>query len=320
MKLNSLLLTLKESQLSQQSSVRSGVIFALCAYTMWGIAPIYFKALAGVPPIEILMHRIVWSVIFLTFLIVGLRHIGKVKAAIKNKRVLITLMVASTLLACNWFLYIWAVNNDFILEASLGYYINPLINVFLGRLFLGETLRMTQKVAVGIAITGVLIMIFNFGYVPWIALTLAVSFSIYGLLRKQVSVDSLPGLFIETLFLFPAAIVYWVFFATQVSDLSTNTTSLNVLLLLAGVVSTAPLLCFTAAARRIRYSTLGFFQYIGPSLMFVLAVTLYNEPLSTARLVTFGFVWTALALFTFDSFKHYRKEKKEKKLASLRPE
>ncbi|GAC30634.1 EamA family transporter RarD [Brumicola pallidula] len=306
--------------MSQQSSVRSGVIFALCAYTMWGIAPIYFKALADVPPIEILMHRVVWAFVLLSFLIVGLRHIGKVKAAIKSTRVLITLMVASTLLACNWFLYIWAVNNDFILEASLGYYINPLINVFLGRLFLGETLRMTQKVAVGVAVTGVLIMIFNFGYVPWIALTLAMSFSIYGLLRKQVSVDSLPGLFIETLFLFPAAIIYWLFFATQVSDLSNNTSSLNVLLLLAGVVSTAPLLCFTAAARRIRYSTLGFFQYIGPSLMFVLAVTLYNEQLSTARLVTFCFVWVALALFTFDTFKHYRREMKEKKLAALRPE
>lgn len=306
--------------MSQPSSVRSGVIFAICAYTMWGIAPLYFKALAAVPPVEILVHRVVWSVVLLTFLIVGLRHIGKVKTAMKNTRVLITLMVASTLLAGNWFLYIWAVNNDYILEASLGYYINPLINVFLGRLFLGETLRMTQKVAVGIAVLGVLIMIFNFGYLPWIALTLAVSFSIYGLLRKQVSVDSLPGLFIETLFLLPAAVIYWIFFATQASNLSTNDTSLNVLLLLAGVVTTAPLLCFTAAARRIRYSTLGFFQYIGPSLMFILAVTLYNEPLSTGRLVTFCFVWTALALFTFDSFKHYRKEKKEKKLAALRPE
>jgi chloramphenicol-sensitive protein RarD len=287
---------------------------------MWGVAPLYFKALAHVPPIEILVHRVVWSVVLLSFLIVGLRHISKVKAAITNKRVMFTLMAASALLACNWFLYIWAVNNDYILEASLGYYINPLINVFLGRLFLGETLRMPQKIAVGIAVTGVLIMIFNFGYLPWIALTLAVSFSIYGLLRKQVSVDSLPGLFVETLFLLPAAVIYWVFFASEVGDLTTNSSSLNILLLLAGVVTTAPLLCFTAAARRIRYSTLGFFQYIGPSLMFILAVTLYDEPLSTGRLVTFGFVWAALALFTYDSFKHYRKEKKEKKLAALRPE
>jgi chloramphenicol-sensitive protein RarD len=287
---------------------------------MWGIAPIYFKALAALPPIEIVMHRVVWSMILLIGLIVGLRHVAKVKAAIADKKVLFTLMAASALLAGNWFLFIWAVNNNFMLEASLGYYINPLLNVFLGRLFLAETLRMTQKVAVGIAILGVAIMIFNFGYLPWIALTLAVSFSIYGLLRKTVSVDSIPGLFIETLFILPAAVVYWLFFATQTSDMTSNSTSLNILLLLAGVVSTAPLLCFTAAARRIRYSTLGFFQYIGPSLIFILAVTLYDEPLSTGQLVTFGFVWTALALFTFDSFKHYRKEKKEKKLAALRPE
>lgn len=306
--------------MKQTSSVKSGVIFALCAYTMWGIAPIYFKALAAVPPVEILMHRVVWSMLVLVVLIVSLRHVKKVKAALADRRVLLTLMAASALLACNWFLFIWAVNNDFMLEASLGYYINPLLNVFLGRLFLGETLRMTQKVAVGIAILGVAIMIFNFGYLPWIALTLAVSFSIYGLLRKTVSVDSLPGLFVETSFILPAAIIYWVFFATQTSDMASNPASLNMLLLMAGVVSTAPLLCFTAAARRIRYSTLGFFQYIGPSLMFILAVTVYDEALSKGQLVTFCFVWTALALFTFDTFKHYRKEKKEKKLASLRPE
>ncbi len=287
---------------------------------MWGIAPIYFKALAAVPPVEILMHRVVWSMLVLVVLIVSLRHVKKVKAALADRRVLLTLMAASALLACNWFLFIWAVNNDFMLEASLGYYINPLLNVFLGRLFLGETLRMTQKVAVGIAILGVAIMIFNFGYLPWIALTLAVSFSIYGLLRKTVPVDSLPGLFVETSFILPAAIIYWVFFATQTSDMASNPASLNMLLLMAGVVSTAPLLCFTAAARRIRYSTLGFFQYIGPSLMFILAVTVYDEALSKGQLVTFCFVWTALALFTFDTFKHYRKEKKEKKLASLRPE
>jgi chloramphenicol-sensitive protein RarD len=287
---------------------------------MWGIAPIYFKALAAVPPVEILMHRVVWSMLVLVVLIVSLRHVKKVKAALADRRVLLTLMAASALLACNWFLFIWAVNNDFMLEASLGYYINPLLNVFLGRLFLGETLRMTQKVAVGIAILGVAIMIFNFGYLPWIALTLAVSFSIYGLLRKTVSVDSLPGLFVETSFILPAAIIYWVFFATQTSEMASNPASLNMLLLMAGVVSTAPLLCFTAAARRIRYSTLGFFQYIGPSLMFILAVTVYDEALSKGQLVTFCFVWTALALFTFDTFKHYRKEKKEKKLASLRPE
>ena len=287
---------------------------------MWGIAPIYFKALHMVPPMEILMHRVIWSAVVLVLLIVGLRHIKKVIAAVSNRRVLLTLMAASLLLACNWFLFIWAVNNNFMLEASLGYYINPLINVFLGRLFLGERLRLTQKIAVGIAISGVAIMIFNFGYLPWIALTLACSFSIYGLMRKQVAVDSLPGLFIETIFILPAALIYWAFFVTQSGDFTQNSSQLNILLLCAGIVSTAPLLCFTAAARRIRYSTLGFFQYIGPSLMFILAVVIYNEPLSTGRLVTFGFVWPAVAVFTYDSVKHYRREKKEKKLAALRPE
>ena len=287
---------------------------------MWGVAPIYFKALASVPAIEMVMHRVIWSVLILIALILVFRHSDKVRAALKNKKVVLTLLAASVLLAGNWLLFIWAVNNDFMLEASLGYYINPLINIFLGRLFLGERLRFTQKLAVAIAIVGVAIMIFNFGYLPWIALTLALTFSVYGLLRKQVAVDSLPGLFIETTFMLPAALLYWALFASEASNFSQVDTNTIVLLLLSGVVTTAPLLCFTAAARRIRYSTLGFFQYIGPSLMFILAVAVYNEPLSTGRLITFGFVWTALAVFSFDSLKHYRKEKKEKKLASLRPE
>lgn len=306
--------------MNQSNSAKAGVFFAIAAYTMWGIAPIYFKALAHVPAIEVVMHRVIWSVLLLVVLIIGLRHIAKVKAALANKKVVFTLLAASLLLAGNWLLFIWAVNNDYMLEASLGYYINPLINVFLGRLFLAERLRFTQKLAVGIALTGVAIMIFNFGYMPWIALTLAFTFSIYGLLRKQVAVDSLPGLFIETSFMLPAALLYWLFFASQASNFAETDTATLVLLLLSGVVTTAPLLCFTAAARRIRYSTLGFFQYIGPSLMFILAVAVYNEPLSTGRLITFGFVWTALAVFSFDSIKHYRKEKKEKKLAALRPE
>ncbi|MBF7073631.1 EamA family transporter RarD [Glaciecola sp. MH2013] len=306
--------------MSQNNSARAGVFFAIAAYTMWGVAPVYFKLLDTVPAVEMVMHRVIWSVLLLAVLIIGLRHVDKVKAALTNKKVIVTLVIASLLLAANWILFIWAVNNDYMLEASLGYYINPLINVFLGRLFLGERLRFTQKLAVAIAITGVAIMIFNFGYLPWIALTLAFSFSIYGLLRKQVAVDSLPGLFVETSFMLPAALIYWAFFASQASDLVQGDVQTTVLLILAGVVTTAPLLCFTAAARRIRYSTLGFFQYIGPSLMFILAVAVYDEPLSTGRLVTFAFVWTALAVFSFDSLKHYRKEKKEKKLAALRPE
>lgn len=299
--------------MSNPSSVKSGVIFALCAYIMWGLAPIYFKALSALPAPEVLMHRVLWSVVVLVALVTGLKHWSKIKVALQSTKVLMTLFCAGLLLALNWLLFIWAVNNNYLLESSLGYYINPLINVFFGRLFLGEVLRPVQKLAVVIALTGVCILIFNFGQIPWIALTLAISFSTYGLLRKQVSVDSIPGLLIETLMMLPAALVYWFWFAEVSGDFTENSLHLNILLLAAGVVTTVPLLCFTAAARRIRYSTLGFFQYIGPSLMFILAVVLYDEVLDTARLVTFGFVWLALIVFSYDSIKAYRAERKAMK-------
>lgn len=303
--------------LESNNSTKAGMLFAIAAYSMWGVAPIYFKALMTVPAAEILMHRVIWSAVVLVILVLGLRQINKVHTALKSFKVLRTLMLAGLLLACNWLLFIWAVNNNYLLEASLGYYINPLINVFFGRLFLGERLRPLQKVAVGIAAFGVLVLLVNYGSLPWVALTLAISFSIYGLLRKQVAVDSLPGLLIETLMMLPAAIIYWLWFAEQSNNFAENTQNLNILLLSAGIITTAPLLCFTAAARRIKYSTLGFFQYIGPTIMFVLAAWLYNEPLSEARLVTFIFVWSALALFTYDSIRSYRKQRKA---VVIRPE
>jgi len=293
----------------ENSQTKAGVFFALAAYTMWGVAPIYFKALSSFPAAEVLMHRVVWSAIVLFVLIVGLRHIYKVKIALCSAKVMKTLLLAGLLLALNWLLFIWAVNNDYLLEASLGYYINPLINVFLARLFLGEHLRTMQKLAVGVALCGVLVLVFNYGQLPWIALTLAISFSIYGLLRKQVQVDSMPGLFIETMMMLPAAIIYWIWFAELSQNMTALSNTMVILLVSAGIVTTAPLLCFTAAARRIRYSTLGFFQYIGPSIMFCLATFLYHEPLTQARLLSFIFVWSGLIIFTFESVKHYRRER-----------
>nr|WP_277750970.1 EamA family transporter RarD [Ningiella ruwaisensis] len=301
--------------MSDNQQTRAGVLFAIAAYTMWGIAPIYFKALTFIPAAEILMHRVVWSVLVLVLLIVGLKSIGKVQSALRSPRVILTLFVAGILLAGNWLLFIWAVNNDHLLEASLGYYINPLINVFLGRLFLGERLNRVQQLAVAIAMIGVGLLVISYGQLPWIALTLASSFSIYGLLRKQVAVDSMPGLFIETSMMLPAALIYWLFFASDTANLSQNSLSLNALLLFAGVLTTAPLLCFTAAARRIKYSTLGMFQYIGPSLMFLLAILVYDEPMSEARLLTFALVWSALAMYTYDSVNRMRKERKIKRQA-----
>lgn len=276
------------------------------AYCMWGFAPLYFKLLMFMPAWEILIHRIVWSALLLSLLIVMLKHWGKVRSGLKQPKLLGALALSGILLAINWVLFIWAVNNDHLLDASLGYYINPLVNVFLGRLFLGEKLRLLQNIAVLMALTGVSILIFSFGRLPWIALVLACSFGLYGLIRKKVSLDAIPGLFIETSMMLPFAVLFWLFWASPASDMVSNTATTNLLLIAAGLVTTAPLLCFTAAAQRIQYSTLGFFQYIGPSIMFILAIFLYDEPLDPERLITFGFVWAALVLFSFDSFRQYQ--------------
>ena len=290
-------------------TLKSGALFALAAYFMWGVAPLYFKLLQAMPAREILMHRIVWSALVLVILVLMSGKLAQVKKAMVDIKVMGVLLISGLLLAANWLIFIWAINNDHLLDGSLGYYINPLLNVFLGRLFLQEKLRHLQKVAVALAFVGVAILIISYGQVPWIALALALSFAIYGLLRKKVAVDSLPGLLLETLMMLPFALFYWVMFSSELSNLSTNEWSLNVSLMCAGIVTTAPLLCFTAAARRLRYSTLGFFQYLGPSIMFVMAVWLFNEPLDQARLTTFAFVWLALLLFSYDSYRTYRHAK-----------
>ncbi|MBU2980069.1 EamA family transporter RarD [Alteromonas sp. C1M14] len=277
---------------------------------MWGIAPVYFKQLQALPAIDVLMHRVVWSAVILFVLILGLKQWGKVVLAVKNLRVMRVLFVAGILLGANWLLFIWAINNDHILDASLGYYINPLINIFFGRLFLGEKLRPMQKLAVILTVVGVAVLLVSYGEFPWIALVLAITFSVYGILRKKVAVDSLPGLFIETSLMLPFALCYWVMFASDYSNMNTNEWSLNALLIAAGVVTTAPLLCFTVAARRIMYSTLGFLQYIGPSIMFALALFVYHEPMDASRFMTFGFVWFALLIFSVDSLSAYRKQRR----------
>ncbi|WP_166422728.1 EamA family transporter RarD [Paraglaciecola sp. 20A4] len=295
-------------------SVRSGILFAIAAYTMWGIAPLYFKLIGQVPAMEILMHRIVWSVLVLVLLVGITGKFEKVKQAIFNPKVMQVLLISGVLLAANWFIFIWAINNNHLLDASLGYYINPLLNIFLGRLFLGERLRRLQKVAVALALFGVMYFIVSYGQLPWVALALAGTFGVYGLLRKQVAVDSLPGLLVESCLLLPPAIVYWIWFAGEWSNMLTNDSALNITLICAGIVTTAPLLCFTAAAKRIMFSTLGFFQYIGPSIMFVLAAVVYDEPLDGNKIVMFGFVWLALGLFSYDSLRQYRKIRKALKL------
>ncbi|MCO4322511.1 EamA family transporter RarD [Aliidiomarina quisquiliarum] len=286
---------------------KQGVFFAAAAYSMWGIAPIYFKAVSQVPALEILAHRVFWSFGLVFLLLVVSKKIKQISAAFKEPKKLALLGLAAMFIACNWFLFIWATTNGFILDASLGYFINPLLNVAIGMLVFGERLRKLQWVAVLLVLAGVLLQLFTFGSIPWIALVLAGSFATYGALRKKLPFDSLTGLWLEVALMLPVMLVYFFFFAqSSASNMLLNTWQLNLLLILAGVVTTLPLLCFTAAAQRLRYSTLGFFQYIGPSLMFILAVFIYDEPLQLERLLTFAIIWSALALYSYDAIRTYR--------------
>ncbi|CAG8999361.1 MAG: Protein RarD [Candidatus Celerinatantimonas neptuna] len=288
--------------MNQTSTTRQGVIYALAAYIIWGIAPIYFKMLRAIPAPEILAHRIIWSCVLILFLVWLSQSWSEVYSAIHRKKQLLVLMITAVLIGGNWLTFIWAINSDHLLDASLGYFINPLVNVVMGMIFLKERFRRLQWFAVALATMGVLFEVIRFGSLPWIAIVLALTFSCYGLLRKQVSIGALPGLFIETALLLPLALLYLFFFDhSATSHLTHNPLTLNLLLVSAGAVTTIPLLFFTGAARRLRLSTLGFFQYIGPSIMFILAILFYDEPFNTNKLLTFVFIWGALIIFSIDA-------------------
>lgn len=291
------------------NQTQQGYLYAVLAFLMWGMAPIYFKQIESIAALEILTHRVIWSVLFLILIVLAAKQWHQIQHVIKKPKLLGMLCVSSTLLGFNWGLFIWAVNNDHMLDASLGYYINPLLNVLLGVIFLSERLRKWQIIAVAIASLGVLLQVIAYGSFPVVAFALASSFAIYGLLRKKMPVESLPGLLIEALILMPFAIIYWYLTpATVSSDMFNNEVILNILLVSAGVVTTLPLLCFIGAAKRLPYSTLGLFQYLGPSIMFTLAVTLYGEEFSIERAVTFACIWGALALYSWDSLRASKKK------------
>ncbi|MBL4287527.1 EamA family transporter RarD [Vibrio fluvialis] len=292
----------------EQQNAKKGVILAISAYTMWGIAPIYFKAISSVSALEILSHRVIWSF----FLLAALLHFGRqwrsVVCVFRDKKKMVYLLTTALLVGGNWLIFIWAVNANHMLDASLGYYINPLLNVVLGMLFLGERLRKLQWFAVALAAIGVAIQLVVFGSVPIVAFSLAITFGLYGLLRKKVGVNAQTGLFIETLVLVPAAAIYLLWIAdSATSSMLANDWHLNLLLISAGIVTTLPLLCFTGAATKLKLSTLGFFQYIGPSLMFLLAVLVYGENFSADKAITFAFIWSALVIFSVDGLTQGRK-------------
>ncbi|WP_318373437.1 EamA family transporter RarD [Enterobacter sp.] len=290
---------------------RQGVLLALAAYFIWGIAPAYFKLIDFVPASEILTHRIIWSFFFMVALISVSRQWSQLKKLLSQPKKILLLALSAVLVGGNWLLFIWSVNNHHLLEASLGYFINPLVNILLGMIFLGERFRRMQWLAVLLAGCGVLVQLWTFGSLPIIALGLAFSFAFYGLVRKKIAVDAQIGMLIETLWLLPVAAI-WLFGIadTATSHMMQNPWSLNLLLMAAGVVTTIPLLCFTGAATRLRLSTLGFFQYIGPTLMFLLAVLFYGEVPGADKMVTFGFIWVALAVFVMDALYTQRRVRK----------
>ncbi|MGL4515175.1 MAG: EamA family transporter RarD [Shewanella sp.] len=280
---------------------RKGILLAVSAYCMWGFAPLYFKLLHQVSATEILIHRVVWSFVFMVIIMLFIGGFSRLRLVFKQPKQLLVLTITSILIAGNWLLFIWAVNNDHMLDASLGYFINPLLNVLLGMLFLGERLRKLQWVAVGLASIGVLVQLISFGSIPIVSLALASTFGFYALLRKKVNVDAKSGLLVETAILLPVALIYLIATLDNASaNMLTNTWQLNAMLMAAGIITTIPLLCFAGAATRIPLSMLGFFQYIGPSIMFILAVSLFNEPFDAEKGVTFGFIWSALLVFTLD--------------------
>jgi len=276
---------------------RIGFACGLVAYAAWGILPVYFKALEGVSATLIVAHRIVWSLFALALLVTVLKGWGAVRAALGNRKVLVTLAISAALIAVNWLLYVYAINSGHILAGSLGYYLNPLANILLGRFFLGEALTRRQWTAVAIAAAGVAVLATGALETLWISLTLCFSFATYGLLRKQVAVDSLSGLAVETMLLVPFALGYLMFEAVRGAAVFGTSDAHILLLLAAGIVSTTPLLLFTEAARRLPYATVGMLQFIAPTVQFLLAVLVYDEPVTRAHGIAFAAIWTAVALY-----------------------
>ena len=285
-----------------------GVLHALGAYSIWGVLPVYWKWLSALPAPAILAHRIVWSLLFSALLLTVTRRWRDLRAVLAGRSTLVPLVASASLIGGNWLVFIWAVNHDRVLETSLGYYLTPLANVALGRAFLAERLSGLQLAAVGLAGAGVLQQAVGLDAPPWIALFLATTFALYGLVRKLAPVSPIPGLAVETLLLAPAALAYLAWLSLRGGGaFPAGAPGTSALLLASGAVTAIPLLLFAAAARRLPLSTLGFFQYIGPTLTLVVAVGVFGEPFTRRHAVTFGFIWAALLLFSLSSATGWRR-------------
>ncbi|VXB19093.1 conserved membrane hypothetical protein [Pseudomonas sp. 8AS] len=287
---------------------RRGYLLGIIAYTIWGLFPLYFKAIEAVPAMEIIAHRAIWSALFGAVLLLLWKHPGWLRELRANPRRLGVLALSGLLIASNWLVYVWAVNNGRMLEASLGYYINPLINVLLGMLLLGERLRRLQWLAVGLAALGVLQQLWQVGSLPWVSLVLALTFGFYGLIRKQAPVAALPGLVVETWLLLPLALGWLLWHPSAMSTQAAFWTASEALwLIAAGPITLVPLLCFNAAARHLPYTTLGFLQYLAPTLVMLQAIFLFGEHFEPSKLLAFICIWAGLALYSLDIWLNLRR-------------
>ncbi|MGZ4113372.1 MAG: EamA family transporter RarD [Tumebacillaceae bacterium] len=278
---------------------KKGALYAVLAYAMWGLLPLYWKLYESMSAPEILAHRIIWSVVYVLIVVAAMSRLKELKQAMKDRKQFGLIALCAVLITCNWMIYIYAVNSGNMIEASLGYYINPLVCILLGVLFLRERMKKTQWVAIALAVVGVGIMTVSYGKFPWIAITLAFSFGFYGLVKKKVVVNSTVGLAGETIVVFPFALGYAIALHVQGADTVFSLPPLHlILLLLAGVATATPLLWFGKAAQTLSLSTLGFFQYLSPTITLLLGIFLYQESFTKIDMISFLFIWSALVVFT----------------------
>lgn len=294
-----------------QQDERYGVISGLGAYLMWGLLPLFWPLLKPATAFEILGHRIIWSLLFVLLLMQLTHSWPVVKATVQNRKLSLLIVFASFFVATNWGVYIWAVNDNHVVETSLGYFINPLVSVLLGMVFFGERLRTLQKVAVGIAAIAVLVLSFDYGRLPWIALVLAGSFGIYGGLKKQINLPAVPGLMMETVLLLPLTIIYLTWLYQDAEAILISNPTLLILAIISGPLTALPLLLFGTATTRVPLSWLGVMQYVAPTLQFVIGVWVFNEALSGIKIIGFIIVWIALAIFSIDALRRNRLDKRK---------
>ena len=289
------------------------MLYGLLAYGTWGIAPLFWRALDAVPPSDILGHRVVWGLLFFLLLLSWRRRLPEL-SGLARPRLIATFGISGGLLAANWFIFLYAIHTSQTLQASLGYFINPILNVVLGMVFLGERLRPGQWLAVSLATVAVVVMTLEAGALPWLSLLLAVSFGLYGLVRKTAPADALLGSNLETILLLPVAVLFLAHrWSSGALELWTGQTSIAVLLVTSGALTAFPLLWFSNAARRVSLTTLGFLQYLAPTGQFVLAVWVFHEPFRPLQLAGFAIIWTALAAFTWEARSNARRNRAQRR-------